>query len=267
MPITVNEDIIRDSQLRETSVSPSSITIESIDRVFIVDGLAGENPDDRLSIARNAPGIPAKGAQHPRHSHLRALDFKATPLGANEVKVIATYRNTGGGAPGASMKSFSGSLQSYTTNFDAQGNLLTVGYETSDKTWAPQVITSQVLQPQPTLRMSRQMSVSDIDVMNYKYTYEGKVNSDIFLSGGPRTWLVFGVDAEFVGTSPTQAIVTFQFVHRPQTWDEIRPYIDQTTGQPVVGITGTRPTGLGATNGWLRWSPYEQVSYSGIPVL
>lgn len=233
MAITVHQDIVGTSA-RQTAEG------WEYNRLAEVEGLTG-SPTAQLVAAANASGLPALGATLPGLAGTTLTEKNPVSRGNGVVQVRQTYRFTGTPDDPADEGSVSVSTGIITiqTNKDVLGELVVVN--DGDVPGRDQSPTLNVEQPVSRVSISRTESSSP---GAKSQEFVGTVNTEngfsVVGSAAARTWRCDGIDGSSSDGGKTWQ-VTYQFIHRRDTWDQEVHYTDPQTGsipQEVIESPG-----------------------------
>jgi hypothetical protein len=255
MASTVQVDILEGASYHHDLHGGLEIT-----RVAIVTELTVAADHAALCTAAEAAVVAVVGARGSTWSSTSATvylkRFSVKVLGATACQVDIIYQ----GYP-VVVYEFDGGLNQVQSNLDVSGTVVTVQYEYPSGYDAlhgttgldgttetqPAIVSRTVPEPTFSVRMTLgagtiggvQKTASEM-LSYYKYTYEGKVNSNSsygvgYLVSGIRTWLV-----EKISGTTHNGGLTYEMIvvlhQRMQSWDELVIFTDPRTGKPPDGL-------------------------------
>lgn len=238
-------DVVEGAALSENSEGYEST------RVYLVTELGG-NPDNRLYLAAQTPGLPRFGDPHPSIPGLRCVERQIVlSKGSHDsAQVTLTYRvpkaqetpagEPGpGGAPVAGIVRVGSTVQQTTTQKDRTGSAITVTHTFPDtdeefggKT-IPQGVDVDISVPNLVLSETRNEARTPADTAR---AYVGTVNQFAIWGGAARTYLCTRIDGQ-TSDGGKSFEVAYEFQYNPATWDATVVFRDPRTQRPVDNPT------------------------------
>ena len=256
MPISIKEDLLLPNPLEWTA------TGYRIVRKFQITGLEEYAPTLRPIMAATATDsstgfvIPAVNTPHPNQPGAIVRAVRAVCLGPDCFDIYCRYEWDQ--YPSAYLKSYNAGLVQLLRPYDANNNLATVNYTPQGGQVQTMVAELKRVILNATLSFHF-LQTADPEALTVQYA--GLVNSLLWRSYPPRTWLCLPINGS------TQDGIwyrnTYSFAYNPQTWDEYAVF-KNVDGSVPAGIAASMVTDGSATagNGWGRFVIYGQTDFN-----
>ena len=197
-----------------------------VDRIVVVDGVAGNTWLEKVNAARTTAGL-VTGGEHPELQNLFLKELRAECKATDIVKFVALYDRL---VYNEEVMKIDASVYEKEIYRDAAGDLMTLKdaaganeYTTFVKKFVPQTAFVST-------KSGRIKSASSL--RSEAQDYVGYVNSSSWNGGDARTWLMTSIKSISVD-SGARWTTTFTAAYNPDTWDADAIYFDSTTGKAI----------------------------------
>lgn len=254
-------DRIEDAQVSE---SDRQVTIA---RSYYICGLDTAHPENALTSALGAPGIPAIYAPHPSITLARCTKRDVKPKGDSQALVVCTYewqRQDANSSNGIRWE-LGGSVQQIESSFDTDGKKLQVTYKPlGAKADMIKTVVGNIYLPSVVLRG---LSYEKGPPMSKARQYVGTINSDSWAGGKPRQWMCNSITGSGVslGTNAWWE-VHYEFILREYPWVSVAVIrdIDGSVPGNIEDLGDPKSIKPGDTkNGWVAYKAAREMSFGG----